>query len=239
MQHVVSFSGGKDSTALLLMMLERGMPVDYIVFCDTGMEFPEVYEHIKKVEAFIGRKVTVLTGKHSFEYYLGEHVKANGNVGYGWPDFRNRWCTTRLKRDPFNVFVNQLNGHCVEYLGIAFDERERVGNADASRDIKYPLVDWKVTERTALKYCYDKGFDWGGLYKKFKRASCWCCPLSSLKELRVLYSKYPELWKKLMAMDKKSFRRFRADRTLDQLDKRFGISSRISARVKEAMNVKS
>lgn len=29
---IVSFSGGKDSTALLLMMLERGMKVDYILF---------------------------------------------------------------------------------------------------------------------------------------------------------------------------------------------------------------
>ena len=34
--HLVSFSGGKDSTAMLLMMLEKGMPVDDILFCDTG-----------------------------------------------------------------------------------------------------------------------------------------------------------------------------------------------------------
>ncbi len=27
-RHIVSFSGGKDSTAMLLMMLERGMQVD-------------------------------------------------------------------------------------------------------------------------------------------------------------------------------------------------------------------
>lgn len=41
---ILSFSGGKDSTALLLMMLERGMKLDYILFCDTGAEFPEMYE---------------------------------------------------------------------------------------------------------------------------------------------------------------------------------------------------
>lgn len=38
--HVVSFSGGKDSTAMLLWMLELGMTVDEIIFCDTGVEFP-------------------------------------------------------------------------------------------------------------------------------------------------------------------------------------------------------
>ena len=48
--HVVSFSGGKDSTAMLLRMLEEGMRVDVILFCDTGLEFPEMYDHIDKVE---------------------------------------------------------------------------------------------------------------------------------------------------------------------------------------------
>lgn len=50
---VLSFSGGKDSTCLLLMMLEKGMNIDYVLFCDTGMEFPEMYEHIKKVDKYI------------------------------------------------------------------------------------------------------------------------------------------------------------------------------------------
>ena len=37
----VSFSGGKDSTALLLRMLESGMSVDIILFNETGLDFPE------------------------------------------------------------------------------------------------------------------------------------------------------------------------------------------------------
>ena len=51
--HVVSLSGGKDSTAMLLMMLERRMPIDIILFCDTGLEFPTMYEHMKKLELHI------------------------------------------------------------------------------------------------------------------------------------------------------------------------------------------
>ncbi len=47
MKHIVSFSGGKDSTAMLLMVIEYGMQIDDIIFCDTGKEFPEMYEHIK------------------------------------------------------------------------------------------------------------------------------------------------------------------------------------------------
>lgn len=51
--NVVSLSGGKDSTAMLLMLLERGEPVADVVFFDTGWEFPEMYEHLEKLEAFI------------------------------------------------------------------------------------------------------------------------------------------------------------------------------------------
>ncbi|MEG0261382.1 MAG: phosphoadenosine phosphosulfate reductase family protein [Oscillospiraceae bacterium] len=47
--HVVLFSGGKDSAAMLLMMLEKKMSIDLILFCDTGFEFPAMYEHITKV----------------------------------------------------------------------------------------------------------------------------------------------------------------------------------------------
>ena len=58
--NVVSLSGGKDSTAMLLMLLERGESVADVVFFDTGWEFPAMYEHLEKLEAFTGLKITRL-----------------------------------------------------------------------------------------------------------------------------------------------------------------------------------
>ena len=40
--HAVSLSGGKDSSYLLLRMIELGMPIDAVISADTGMEFPEM-----------------------------------------------------------------------------------------------------------------------------------------------------------------------------------------------------
>lgn len=164
---IVSFSGGKDSTALLLMMLERGMRVDYILFCDTGMEFPQMYEHIEKVNSYIGEKygkmVTVLKPKNSFEYGLLHRLRKKGKRagmrGYGWSSMRNRWCTSMLKREPVQEFMkvhgfNRANTKL--YIGIAADEPKRV------KDDIYPLFEWGITEEQALKYCYKRGFDWGG-----------------------------------------------------------------------------
>ena len=41
--HVVSLSGGKDSTAMLLLMLERGWPIDAVLNADTGMELSLIH----------------------------------------------------------------------------------------------------------------------------------------------------------------------------------------------------
>ena len=56
--NVISLSGGKDSTAMLLMMLERGEPIADIMFFDTGWEFPQMYEHLIKI-AKTPRKITL------------------------------------------------------------------------------------------------------------------------------------------------------------------------------------
>ena len=45
-RHVVSITTGCNSTYLLLRMVEREMPIDAVLYADTGMEFPEAYEHL-------------------------------------------------------------------------------------------------------------------------------------------------------------------------------------------------
>lgn len=199
--YVVSFSGGKDSTAMLLHLLELGEPIDEIIFCDTGMEFPEMYEHIKKVEEYIGRKITILKSKYTFEYLLLEYRRTKGRymdaIGLGWPRLMyHRWCTTTLKTrvlQDFYKFVGDKN--IVEYVGIAADEQNRI------KKKKYPLVEWGWTEADCLAYCKERGFDWGGLYDIFSRVSCWCCPFQSLKELRLLYEHFPNLWGRLKTLE--------------------------------------
>ena len=53
---VLSLSGGKDSTALLLLLLEKNMPIDAVIYADTGMEFPEMEAHIAKLDNLLFRE---------------------------------------------------------------------------------------------------------------------------------------------------------------------------------------
>jgi 3'-phosphoadenosine 5'-phosphosulfate sulfotransferase (PAPS reductase)/FAD synthetase len=222
---------------MLLMMIEKGMPIDRIICVDTTKEFSAMYRHIQKVQEYI-KSLKIEIVKIDFDYWFGEHIKTKGKhlgkAGYGWADFKNRWCTA-LKQEAFQCTIygngnynplkrgqtKKINKDITEYQGIAFDEIKRIENNQGIRNIKYPLVDWQITEKMALEFCYAQGFDWEGLYEKFNRVSCWCCPLQRIGELRTLYNDFPELWQRLKEMDKKSFRKFRAERTVDDLEKKF------------------
>ena len=220
--HVVSFSGGKDSTALLLRMLELGMPVDEIVFCDTSVEFPQMYEHLKQVEQYTGRKITHLSARYSFEELLLDYEprsrKGARHVhGLSFPSARVRWCTRWLKADVIDHYVKNLRGYCtpVQYVGIASDEAWRAKNKE------YPLIRWGWTEADCLAYCRKKGFAWGGLYDIFSRVSCWCCPLQSLEELRMLRKNFPDLWNRLLAWQERTWRTFKPNFSAQELEERF------------------
>ena len=67
MEHIVNFSAGKESTAMLIRMLELDMPVDEIMFCDNGLEYPEVYDYLKVIETYINRRITVVKPKKTWD----------------------------------------------------------------------------------------------------------------------------------------------------------------------------
>ena len=114
MKRIVSFSGGKDSTAMLLRMLELKYPIDEVLNCDTGLEFPAMYEHIAKIRKIVedaGIKFTTIKADRDYEYYCFEHeyVTKSGikRKGYGWTRGGCRWCTTWLKTAPIRAYKQQ------------------------------------------------------------------------------------------------------------------------------------
>lgn len=78
-----------------------------------------------------------------------------------------------------------------------------------------------MTISIVVTVCMAKGLDFGGVYELFDRVSCWCCPLQGLAELRNLRKFFPDLWKLLMEWDARTWRRFRKDYSVEELEKRF------------------
>lgn len=217
---VVNLSGGKDSTALLILMIEKGLPIDVVINADPWMEFPEMYEHLEKVDEYLYRErglhITTLRHPKGFEWLMFKEPKKRPSTikrrielgvslyGNGWPGIKVRWCTGQLKIKLIDAEIKRLKMEkkVLHFIGIAADEGQRC------KEKQYPLVEWGITEAKALQICYDRGFDFGGLYEKYHRASCWCCPMQRISELRNLRKYHPHLWKRLMEMDQRAIEQF-------------------------------
>lgn len=71
--HIASVSFGKDSIAMLMEIIKRGLPLNEVVFYDTGMEFEATYNMRDHALPLLERhniKYTELTPSYSFLYKM-------------------------------------------------------------------------------------------------------------------------------------------------------------------------
>jgi 3'-phosphoadenosine 5'-phosphosulfate sulfotransferase (PAPS reductase)/FAD synthetase len=213
-RHIVSMSGGKDSSALAVLMKERypQIPVEY-VFCDTEYELPETYEYLDRLEAYLGKKIVRLNaidslgiarkpGRKAFDVWLNEYY------GGFLPNSKSRWCTRVLKIKPFEAYIG--DSKAFSYIGIRADEK-RDGYV-----AKKPVV---FSERPNIVACYpfkDVGFgiqdvsailERSGLgfpayYKWRSRSGCYFCFYQQRGEWTRLRKEHPELFEKSKSFER-------------------------------------
>ncbi len=183
--HAVSLSGGKDSSAMLLLMIERGMPIDMVLSADTGMEFPEMYEHLAKLDKHVSRErgihITTLRHPKGFEYLMFDEPKQKprslenrAKLGIPPAATAGRESASLVYRAAQNAPHHQGGQPAQRRAGRHPLRRHRHDEAWRCKDERYPLVEWGITEAQALQACYDRGLNFGGLYEIYHRASCWC-----------------------------------------------------------------
>ena len=232
MKHILSFSGGKDSTFLLLELIRRKYPLDEVVFFDTGWEFDVMYEHIEKCKKICekhGINFVTLHPAKSFDYLMFDHITDKGKRGYSWCGGTCRWGTTEKKRT-INKYYNNQKEAFVMYIGIAADETDRIERNSQGNKFT-PLVDWGITEAECLQGCYDAGFDWGGMYEYLDRLSCKFCRNKNLKELRNIRKFYPKEWQELKEYQSRTDRPYdrKTGATIFDLEKRFELEEQRQA----------
>lgn len=89
----VSFSGGRDSTVLLHIARELYPDVP-VVFFNTGMEFPEIYDFIREQE-----NVTTINPKMSFRKVIAEYGYPVGGKNLAhWVDLAQRGHPSGIKQ---------------------------------------------------------------------------------------------------------------------------------------------
>lgn len=118
-RHVLGISGGKDSSALAIYVndLYPDLDLEYYT-CDTGKELDETYELVENLETYLGKPIQQLNAAENshldpFDHFLEVY-------GGFLPSSISRWCTKKLKLDPFEKYVG--DDLVISYVGIRGDE---------------------------------------------------------------------------------------------------------------------
>lgn len=192
-RHIVSLSGGKDSTALAIYLRDRIQSLEY-VFSDTDKELPETYEYLEKLEAFLGRPIVRLKSDRGFDHWLQVYG------GY-LPSSRMRWCTKMLKIKPFEHYIGDDSVRM--YVGIRADEN-RGGYRPTKPTIVpvYPFVEAGYTLRDVHRILEESGIGFPSYYSWRTRSGCYFCFYQRKHEWVGLKEKHPHLFEESKRYEK-------------------------------------
>lgn len=208
--YVLGLSGGVDSSALAAVMLIKHRDVPFkLLFCDTGDEPDNVGDIITHFSQHFGANVTV--AKPSKDLY--EAIDENGFL----PSGRQRWCTGRLKIQPWEDFMKTLWNNddetAINFSGLRYDERDRKGILGVERvESEHPFIDQKVERAAVVKLAAELGVLSNVYFHGKSRSGCKTCFFQSKAESCSLYHWNPKAFKKAMSVEKLS------DAILKQLD---------------------
>lgn len=178
----VSFSGGKDSTAVLNLARKAGVTKAF--FIDTGIEFPETIRFIEEQGVEIIRKG-------------GDFFQAAQKAGPPGKD--NRWCCKLLKLNPLKIYLSET-GACVTIQGNRWYESwNRAGLDETSQNPANPLQlnispirSWRAFE--VFLYLWWQNIPINPLYEQgIERIGCYLCPAMLESEYHAIEKTHPDL----------------------------------------------
>lgn len=214
--HIISVSGGKDSTALYCWAIEQfGKDGFLAVFADTDHEHPVTYNYIRNLPTMAGGP-PVQWVKVDFSHRLeAKGLQSSGNAYLDlmlWkgraPSIKAQFCTEKLKLLPIREWMQNVRGdkEIYNYIGIRAGESARRAKMPERNFSDYfdcweirPLLRW--SEKDVFDYLESKGVPPNPLYGAgFTRVGCFPCIHSRKSELALL----PDwAWEKLAEWEKR------------------------------------
>jgi phosphoadenosine phosphosulfate reductase len=188
----ISFSGGKDSLASLILA-RKLMPRIDVLFINTGLEFPETVEYVQKLCSNNKLRLHEIRGDSDF-FKQAE--------SFGPPAKDYRWCCKTNKLGPMTSFLaGQYPRGCVTIEGRRVYESFNRSSIKAVERNPYvpgqtmlsPIRNWRALE--VMLYIHWNGEVPNPLYDEdYERIGCWLCPASLQSEFSRLKESHPNLY---------------------------------------------
>jgi hypothetical protein len=212
--NIVAYGGGTNSTAMLIGMHQRDIPVDLILFSDTGGEQPHTYGYIPVMNRW-------LVDHGMPEITVVQYLDQNGNrltledeclrsgtlpaIAYGY-----KKCSLKHKIGTQDKFCNNYppckevwanDEKAVKFIGYDAGEEHRRTNAivydiqDRKYNKEYPLIDWDWYRKDCVEAIQQEGLPLPG------KSSCFFCPSMKKHEIRTLYHNHRDLYNRAIAIE--------------------------------------
>ena len=212
MKYIASWSGGKDSTASIILAHEHNEPLDLIIFFEVmfdeniSRELPEHIEFIrnKAIPVFEnwGYDVKILhSGKTYMDCFHHRTVRGKskgmkkGFAMSGHCDVQRDCKLKAIKR-----FWKSIDGDFTQYIGIAIDEPARMERVVKAGNQVSLLKKYNYTEKMAFDLCKQYGL-LSPIYDFAPRGGRWFCPNARYAELNHLRKNHRGLWDKLLELE--------------------------------------
>ncbi|AIF69320.1 hypothetical protein PAP_04545 [Palaeococcus pacificus DY20341] len=198
MPPAVAFSGGKDSLAVLGLVLEELKTGFSVFFNNTGIEFPETLEYVEEMKKELeGKGVEFITADAKDAFWFALNIFSPPGRDY-------RWCCKVTKLGPITLTIKKHYPKGVlmfvgqrKYESIQRARQPRVWrNPWVPNEIgASPIFHWNALD--VWLYIFSRKLKYNPLYEhRLDRIGCFMCPSSSLAEFQTLKEEKPELWDK-------------------------------------------
>lgn len=220
---IANHSGGKDSQAMLIRLLQDIPPERLLVIHAAlgEVEWPGALEHAQKQAATAGCTFIVARAVKTFFEMVAHRFKVRpGPNSPSWPSASNRQCTSDLKRGPierevrryakaagFSTIVSCMGIRAQESPGrakqLAFRQNER--GSVAGRQWYEWLPIHHLTTDEVFRTIRDAGQEPHYAYALGnQRLSCVFCILGSRNDIANGAKHHPELFKKYVEMERRT-----------------------------------
>jgi hypothetical protein len=240
MKTYLSWSGGKDSSASIVVCHENGIHLDGIITAEImfshekniSAEHPDhikwLYEiAIPKIENEFGYPVTVLKSSEDYVSLFNRRVyrtkvpervgKKRGFVLGGNACYLKRDCKIAVLEK-----WSRAQGEFENIVGIAADEVERLEYMKSHFPNRRSVLDeFGIVEEDTYDICRKYDLLSPFYNSNRKRQGCWFCPNCKLEEMADIKHNYPALWDELRVLDRddeKISPYFKYRKTFSQID---------------------